>query len=293
MLRKSQTDKRKQLKFADLGGELLRKHFPEEILLAGRYPDALKGLAETKCILTNEFESLGESDFLEIFAIKEGVWANSNQTLVETHLLERKALSKGVIPYYFKGGRTGNAFKGPAVLKGTVTDGNERRRKLDALDIAAFTEGAHADMRNGIRKLDLVKRRYPVFLRHLLPCRDIFLAHIILEGKGLVTDYSGTFTDCNFRRKNKRIQELLSVCAVIDTVLVVPDVVCPVLNKRSGIDAYRNNVTKTCHIKERKYYESFEPGPKFLTYSMSFLSITLGSIRETFWKSLKILRGER
>jgi len=67
MLRKSQTDKRKQLKFPDLGGELLGKHFPEEILLAGRYPDALKGLAETKCIFTNEFESLGESDFLEIF----------------------------------------------------------------------------------------------------------------------------------------------------------------------------------------------------------------------------------
>ena len=125
MLRKSQTDKRKQLKFPDLGGELLWKHFPEEILLSLGNPDALQGLTEAECILTNEFESLGESDFLEIFAIKEGVWANSNQALVETHLLEREALSEGVIPYYFETGRARDAFKRPAVLKGAVTDGNQ------------------------------------------------------------------------------------------------------------------------------------------------------------------------
>ena len=67
MLRKSQTDKRKQLKFANLGCELLRQHLPEEVLLSLGNPDALQGLTEAESILTNEFESLGGSDFLEIF----------------------------------------------------------------------------------------------------------------------------------------------------------------------------------------------------------------------------------
>ena len=125
-------------------------------------------------------------------------------------------------------------------------------------------------MREGSGEVDLLKEGIPLVQGDLFADLPVF-GHVVLEGENPVAEDAAALSDRHFGRKVLRIEEFLPVGRVCATVLVVPDVIGPVFGAGGRGDAE----------------DLFEGHcQKVLTNSMSFLSITFGSITETFWNSL-------
>ena len=149
-------------------------------------------------------------------------------------------------------------------------DGQEPLREADALQEPAFVESGVADVREGGGQVDLLQEGVALVQGNLLADLPVF-GHVVLEGEHPVAEDAAALADGHFGGKVLRVEEFLPVGRVAATVLVVPDVIGPLFGAGGRRDA-----------------EDFFKGhcQKFLTNSMSFLSITFGSITETFWNSL-------
>ena len=146
----------------------------------------------------------------------------------------------------------------------------QSQKASSPMDRSAFVKSGVADVREGGGQVDLLQEGVALVQGNLLADLPVF-GHVVLEGEHPVAEDAAAFADGHFGGKVLRVEEFLPVGRVAATVLVVPDVIGPLFGAGGRRDA-----------------EDFFKGhcQKFLTNSMSFLSITFGSITETFWNSL-------